>query len=70
VQVLAFLDGAEAPAAVEATLEFAPPDLLPRLRRWPAHPDCDCHRRDAPTGALSDEPSATSPSARAAGQGQ
>jgi len=70
VQVLAFLDGAGSPAAVEATLEFAPPDLLPRVRRWPAHPDCDCRGHAAPTGALSDEPSATSPGARAAGQGQ
>ncbi|TFV64594.1 thiamine biosynthesis protein ThiF, partial [Blastococcus sp. CT_GayMR20] len=42
LQVLAFLDGTAAPAALEATLELRPPDLLPRLRWWPAHPACDC----------------------------
>jgi hypothetical protein len=42
VQVLAFLDGAATPSAVDATLELAPPDLLPRLRRWPPHPGCGC----------------------------
>ncbi len=42
VQALAFLDGSAAPAALDATLEIAPPDLLPRLRRWPAHPACGC----------------------------
>jgi hypothetical protein len=47
VQVLAFLDGRTAPAAVDATLEIAPPDLLPRLRRWPPHPSCDCRRSPA-----------------------
>jgi hypothetical protein len=44
VQVLAFLDGGAAPAALDATLEVAPPDLLPRLRRWPPHPACGCRR--------------------------
>ena len=48
VQVLAFLDGVSAPAAVEATLEFCPPELVPRVRRWPAHRGCGC-------GALSDD---------------
>ncbi len=43
-QVLAYLDGSAAPAVVDATLELAPPDLLPRLRRWPPHPACDCRR--------------------------
>ncbi len=42
VQVLAHLDGAATPAAVDATLEFRPPALLPRLRRWPRHPGCSC----------------------------
>ena len=42
LQVLAFLDGDAAPAALDATLELRPPDLLPRVRRWPAHPACDC----------------------------
>src|SRR4051812_18551867 len=58
VQVLAFLDGAGAPTALGATLEFTPPELLPRVRRWPGHPDCDCRGHDAPTGSrpLSDDP--------------
>jgi ThiF family len=47
VQVLAFLDGTSAPAAVDATLELAPPELLPRLRRWPPHPACGCRRSPA-----------------------
>jgi hypothetical protein len=42
LQVLAFLDGTAAPATLDATLELRPPDLLPRVRRWPAHPACDC----------------------------
>jgi hypothetical protein len=42
VQVLALLDGDDEPATVGATLELRPPDLLPRVRRWPPHPDCDC----------------------------
>jgi bacteriocin biosynthesis cyclodehydratase domain-containing protein len=44
VQVLAFLEGTAAPAVVDATLEVAPPQFLPRLRRWPPHPDCGCRR--------------------------
>jgi len=47
VQVLAFVDGTAAPAAVDATLELAPPGLLPRLRRWPPHPACECRRSPA-----------------------
>lgn len=42
VQVLAYLDGAGAPVALGATLELRPPDLMPRTRRWPPHPDCGC----------------------------
>ncbi len=42
VQVLALLDGAGAPLALGTALELSPPDLLPRARRWPAHPDCGC----------------------------
>jgi hypothetical protein len=42
VQVLAYLDGAGAPVALGATLELRPPDLTPRTRRWPPHPDCGC----------------------------
>lgn len=42
VQVLALLDGAGAPATLGTTVELSPPDLLPRTRRWPVHPDCGC----------------------------
>ncbi|HEV7212631.1 MAG TPA: thiamine biosynthesis protein ThiF [Blastococcus sp.] len=42
VQVLAYLDGVTSPAVVDATLEVRPPDLVPRVRRWKAHPACDC----------------------------
>ncbi|MGZ4507252.1 MAG: ThiF family adenylyltransferase [Blastococcus sp.] len=42
VQVLAYLDGAGSPATVDATLEVRPPDLVPRVRRWTAHPACGC----------------------------
>jgi bacteriocin biosynthesis cyclodehydratase domain-containing protein len=42
VQILAHLDGEDGPAVVDATLELRPPGFLPRLRRWPPHPDCGC----------------------------
>jgi hypothetical protein len=42
VQVLALLDGTGAPATLGTTVELRAPDLLPRTRRWPAHPDCGC----------------------------
>jgi hypothetical protein len=42
VQALAYLDGSGAPATLDATLELRPPDLLPRVRRWSAHPACGC----------------------------
>ena len=42
LQVLAFVDGTARPGALEATIELHPPDLVPRLRRWPAHPACGC----------------------------
>jgi hypothetical protein len=42
VQALAYLDGRAAPVALGATLELRVPDLLPRTRRWPVHPDCGC----------------------------
>jgi bacteriocin biosynthesis cyclodehydratase domain-containing protein len=48
LQVLSYLDGCAAPAALDAVLELRPPDLRPRLRRWPPHPACDC-------GAVSDD---------------
>jgi hypothetical protein len=50
VQVLAYLDGGAAPAALEATIELRPPDLTPRVRRWPAHAGCGCGA--APEGTI------------------
>ncbi|WP_040339036.1 ThiF family adenylyltransferase [Candidatus Blastococcus massiliensis] len=51
VQVLAYLDGDAAPVTLDATLDIAPPDLVPRRRPWPSHPDCGCVRRvDEATG--------------------
>ncbi|WP_336027744.1 ThiF family adenylyltransferase [Geodermatophilus sp. FMUSA9-8] len=41
-QVLAYLDGSGSPAALSATLELRPPDLVPRRRPWPPHPSCGC----------------------------
>jgi hypothetical protein len=41
-QVLAYLDDAGAPLTLDATVELRPPDLLPQVRRWPAHPSCRC----------------------------
>ncbi|TFV52337.1 ThiF family adenylyltransferase [Blastococcus sp. TF02A_35] len=41
-QALAYLDDAGAPLTLGATVELRPPDLLPRVRRWPAHPSCGC----------------------------
>jgi len=42
LQVLAYLDGAAAPAVLDASLELRPPDPVPRLRAWSPHPECDC----------------------------
>jgi hypothetical protein len=42
LQVLAYLDRSGAPATMGATVELRPPDLVPRLRRWTAHPACGC----------------------------
>jgi bacteriocin biosynthesis cyclodehydratase domain-containing protein len=42
LQVLAYLDRSAAPATLDATVELRPPDLRPRVRRWPPHPACDC----------------------------
>ncbi|WP_448640918.1 ThiF family adenylyltransferase [Geodermatophilus sp. URMC 63] len=41
-QALAYLDGSGSPAALSAVVELRPPDLAPRLRRWPPHPGCGC----------------------------
>jgi hypothetical protein len=49
LQVLAFLDGTAAPVTLDATVELRPPDLRPRLRRWPPHPACGCGARCAIT---------------------
>ena len=50
LQVLAYLDGTGAPATLDATVELRPPDLLPRIRRWSAHPACGCGA--APAGRV------------------
>jgi hypothetical protein len=42
LQVLAYLDGTAAPVTLDATLELRPPDPVPVLRRWTAHPSCGC----------------------------
>jgi hypothetical protein len=46
LQVLAYLDGSAAPGVLEATIELRPPQLTPRVRRWPAHPACPCGAAD------------------------
>jgi hypothetical protein len=51
VQVLTFLDGAGSPATLGSTVELDPPDLLPRLRRWPPHPGCGCLDTAGPAGS-------------------
>ncbi len=45
VQVLGYLDGSAVPVTLDATLELVPPELVPRVRRWAPHPECDCARR-------------------------
>jgi hypothetical protein len=52
LQVLAYLDGAAAPVTLDATVELRPPDLRPRVRRWPPHPACGCGagRANTPPG--------------------
>jgi bacteriocin biosynthesis cyclodehydratase domain-containing protein len=42
VQVLSYLDGQAAPAALGATLEVRPPTFETRRRPWPVHPECGC----------------------------
>jgi ThiF family len=68
LQVLAFLDGTAAPATLEASLELTPPDLLPRLRRWPAHPSCGCTQDAVRT--LSEDAPEVSVGTPGHGQGQ
>ncbi|MGY1769627.1 ThiF family adenylyltransferase [Blastococcus sp. SYSU D00813] len=50
-QVLAYLDGSGAPAALGATVELRAPDLVPARRPWPAHAACGC--LEAPPGTPS-----------------
>lgn len=74
LQVLAFLDGHAAPATLDATLELRPPDLLPRVRRWSAHPACDCGaaavvRRGAGSTTRSGDAATTLPGAEGRRQG-
>ncbi len=42
VQALAFLEGTQAPAVLDATLEMRAPALLPTRREWPPHRGCGC----------------------------
>jgi hypothetical protein len=65
VQVLAYLDGQAAPATLGATLEVRPPGFEPRLRRWPAHPECGCA---AAQGTPPCEGTAAPPGGAGAGQ--
>jgi hypothetical protein len=62
LQVLAYLDGTAAPGTLGATIELRPPDLVPRIRRWPAHPACDC-------GATVGDPARDRPATRSGGPG-
>lgn len=75
LQVLAYIDGAAAPAALGATVELRPPDLRPRLRRWSPHPACDCgvvadHTREQPGATLPGEARRILPSATDTPQGR
>jgi bacteriocin biosynthesis cyclodehydratase domain-containing protein len=75
LQVLAYLDGGEAPATLGATVELLPPDLRPRLRRWPPHPACDCgvaadDTRQRRRAALPGEDRTVPPGATGAAQGR
>lgn len=74
LQVLGYVDGTVAPVTLDATVELRPPDLRPRVRRWPPHPACGCGAgcektpgQDAATRA--GEPGARPPGATTARQG-
>jgi hypothetical protein len=74
LQVLAYLDGTAAPATLDATVELRPPDLRPRVRRWPAHPACGCGAGCGNTpgeqaATLAGESGATSPGVTGSRQG-
>jgi hypothetical protein len=68
LQVLAYLDGAAAPVTLGATLELRPPDPVPVLRRWPAHPSCGCTAAAAES-ALADPGGCPSPRRQEARRG-
>lgn len=44
MQALAYLDGRDAPAVRDATLELTLPDWRLRRRSWPPHPACHCRQ--------------------------
>jgi len=74
LQVLSYLDGAAAPAVLDAVVELRPPDLQPRLRKWPPHPACDCgavadDTREAPRATLPGGAGRVPPGASGAWQG-
>jgi hypothetical protein len=73
LQVLAYLDGTASPVVLGATLELRPPDPLPRLRQWPAHPECGCTGASEVPGTVTGERrtgvSTPHPTERAAGRG-
>lgn len=61
LQVLAYLDAAAAPVTLGATLELRPPDPVPLMRRWSAHPGCGCLtgpevRRHGEAGGAPEDP--------------
>jgi hypothetical protein len=73
--VLAYLDGTAAPATLGATVELRPPDLRPRVRRWPPHPACGCgagseNTPGEQTATLAGESGMNPPGATASRQGR
>jgi bacteriocin biosynthesis cyclodehydratase domain-containing protein len=61
LQVLAYVDGSAAPGALEATIELRPPQLTPRVRRWPPHPRCACGAAGRSAASRPAPPPATLP---------
>lgn len=56
VQALAYIDGGEAPAVLDATLEIHPGHLVPQVRRWEPHPACGCRGGAAVPPRVPDDP--------------
>ena len=56
VQVLAYLDGGDAPVVLDATLEIPPGQPVPRMRRWVPHPACGCRVRATAPARVSGDP--------------